>query len=65
MFEITFMFAVMVHSDDDQLATPHGRGESSSQKRKCSSTGVRKITRFSSEGHRMVVQYNELLLERS
>ena len=50
MFEITFMFTVMVHSDDDQLATPNKRGESSSQKRKREPTGMKEITHVSSEG---------------
>ena len=54
------MFAVMVHSDDDQLATPLEREETSSQKKKRGPTEMKDITCFSSEGWRMVIQYNEL-----
>ena len=54
------MFAVMVHSNDDEVATPLQRGKTTSQKKKRGPTGMKDITRFSSEGRRMVIQYIEL-----
>ena len=53
MFETTFVVMVHLGNDDavcDQLATPHERGESSSHKRKRGPTGMKEITRVSSEG---------------
>ena len=43
------MFAGMVYSDDDQIATPLERGKTSGQKKKCGPMGMKEITRFSSE----------------
>ena len=50
----------MVHSDDEQVATPLQIEETSSQKKKRGPTRMKYITRFSSEGRKIVIQYSEL-----
>ncbi|KAA0052792.1 transposase [Cucumis melo var. makuwa] len=42
------------------VATPKEKGESSTQKRKCSPTEMKIITRARSKGQKLVIQYNEL-----
>ncbi|KAA0041952.1 uncharacterized protein E5676_scaffold306G001630 [Cucumis melo var. makuwa] len=46
--------------DSQDVTTPNERGESSTQKRKCSTTEMKEITRAMSEGQRLVIEYNEL-----
>ncbi|KAL0561442.1 hypothetical protein IC582_001869 [Cucumis melo] len=46
--------------DSQDVTTPNEIGESSTQKRKCSTTEMKEITRAMSEGQRLVIEYNEL-----
>ena len=50
----------MVNSDDDQVATPLKEEKLVAKKKKCGPTRMKDIIRFSSEGRRNVIQYNEL-----
>ncbi|KAL0533258.1 hypothetical protein IC582_030474 [Cucumis melo] len=59
-FFFYYYISIVDMVDSQDVATPKEKGESSTQKRKCSPTEMKIITRARSKGQKLVIQYNEL-----